>query len=281
MSEEMQQDTAAVVPSNESGDAPVVSTDDQNVSAAAEVVAATAQPKPEIEDRSWQSRYDRLKQEVSDELVGYARTYGGGKNIVGFLKQFEQVLGHPDVGPLAQQLLKTGRVEFPKAQPANEWDEPQAEPEWKPLVSSALQELQAVKQELTEFKTRQGMTAITDHTKKFLSEYPMDDQERALFNDYMGQQWSTLSANPNGSSILSKMDYTTFRTLALPGIEEFRSKIEARRMAKSRGQLAQKATDAPAQAPAASEKRPNGAMPQNAEQLRRQVQQAFAAAFRD
>lgn len=281
MSEEMQQDTAAISQPNESGDAPVESAADQNVSAAADVVAATATPEAKVEDRTWQSRHDRLVQEVSTDLIGYARTYGGGKNIVGFLKQFEQVLGHPDIGPLAQQYLKTGKVELPKAQPTNEWDEPQAEPEWKPLVSSALAELQSVKQELNEFKTRQGMSAITEHTKKFLSEYPMDDQERAQFNDYMGQQWGTLSANPNGAGILSKMDYSTFRTLALPGIEDFRSKIEARRMAKSRGQLAQKATDAPAQATAGNEKRPNGAPPQNAEQLRRQVQQAFAAAFRD
>lgn len=277
MLEEMQQDTAATPGATQSGDVPVVETSDQEVSAAAEVAVATAQPETKVEDRSWQSRYDRLQQEVGRDLLGYARSLGGGDKVVGFLKELEGMLGHSELGPIVQNFIATKQFSAPK--PKNEWDEPDQEPEWKNPIKSVLAELQTVKSELTGFKQQKGADMIRDHTKKFLSEMPMSDPERALFSDYMDSQFGTLSANPQGAGLLSSMNYQTFKTLALPGVEEFRDKIEARRIAKTRGQLAQKATDAPAQASAGKETRPNGPLPSSTAQLKESVRRAFMEAM--
>lgn len=277
MSDEMQPD-AAVDSTAQSGDAPVEGVQNPEASAAATDAAAPAQDQTKNEDRSWQSRYDRLQQEIGRELLGYTKAFGGGNQIVGFLKQLETLVGNPTLGPIVQNFLKTGQVDLPKPK-TNEWDEPVQEPDWRNPINSVLTEIQTLKQELNGFKQRQGMSAITEHTKKFLNDYPMSDEERAQFSEYMESQWGTLSANPNGASVLSNMDYDTYETLAYRGVKPFLDKIYARKLQKQRSQNVQKATDAPAQAPVATEKKPNGAMPQNAEQLRRQVRAAFERAM--
>jgi hypothetical protein len=275
MSEEMQHDAAAVS-EVQSGDAPVV-TPENEASATATDAAASSQPAEKSEDRSWQSRYDRLIGVVSKDLLGYAQQYGGGQNIVNFLKQFETVLGHPTIGPLAQQLLKTGNVELPKSK--NEWDETPAEDPWKPQFNSLLAELQSVKQELTSMKTQNGMQKITSHTAQFLKEYPLDDSERARFTAAMDERLGSLATTPAGASLLNSMDYRSFKSLALPEIEEDIERIVARKAAKNRTQVVQRATDAPAVGANGQEKRPNGALPQNPEQLKRQVREAFLRAM--
>ena len=275
MSDEMQHDAAAVV-TEQSGDAQVDSVATE-ASATATDAAASSQPAEKSEDRSWQSRYDRLSQSVSKELLGYVNQYGGGQNIVGFLKQFESVLGHPVVGPIAQQLLKTGNVELPK--PKNEWDETPAEDPWKPQFNSLLAELQSVKQELTSMKTQSGMQKITSHTAQFLKEYPLDDSERARFTAAMDERLGSLATTPAGASLLNSMDYRSFKSLALPEIEEDIERIVARKAAKNRTSVVQKATDAPAIGANGQEKRPNGSLPSNPEQLKRQVREAFMRAM--
>lgn len=261
----------------QSGDAPVGGAQGQEAPAPATEAAAPANT-PQVEDRSWQSRYDRLQQEIGRDLQGYVKAFGGGNQIVGFLKQLETLVGNPTLGPIVQNFLKTGQVDLPKPK-TNDWDEPVQEPEWKNPINSVLAEIQNLKQELNGFKQRQGMAAITDHTKRFMAEYPMSDDETAQFREYMDSQWGTLAANPNGASVLSNMDWDTYETLAMRGVKPFLDKIYGRRLQKTRSQNVQKATDAPAQTPVATEKRPNGAAPQSVEQLRQQVRAAFTRAM--
>jgi hypothetical protein len=273
MSDDTQQDDAVVQTSDQSGDAPVVDSAAQDSSVAA-VAAATAQPTTIDEDKSWQRRYDRLTNEISTDLIGYAKTYGGGRNIVGFLKQFESLLGNPTLGPLAQQFLKTGSVELPK--PKNEWDEPAQEPEWKAALNPLLAELQNVRQELTAMKTQTGMAKVTQHTAQFLKDYPLSESERAQFAAAMEEKLASFATNANGASILQGMDYRTFKAIALPEIEEHIEQIVARKASRNKAAVVQKATDAPGLAAAGKETKPNGPLPKSVEELRRSVQKAFS-----
>jgi hypothetical protein len=266
MSDE-QQPVAAEAVQDTSG-AASVETAQAEGSSAAEGTAANAQ---EI-DKSWQSRHDRLLSEIG-EARAYIKAYGGN-GVAGFLKQFESVLGNPTLGPLVQQLLKTGSVEFPK--PKNEWEEPVQEPEWKSAMNPLLQELQSLKGEITSLRSQSGMQRITQHTQAFLKEYPLTDEERALFASAVDEKLSSFATNANGAAILQNMDYKTYKSIALPEIEDHLERILARKTAKAKAQVAQKATDAPGMASGAKEIKPNGPAPRSVEELRRNVRKAFS-----
>lgn len=270
MSDDTQQDDAVVQAADQSGDAPVGEAAAQDSSVAA-IAAASAQPNVD-EDKSWQRKHDRLLNEIKP-LLGYSKQYGA-ENTAGFLKQFESVLGHPVLGPLAQQLLKTGNVELPKAK--NEWDEPVQEPEWKSALNPLLSELQSVKNELTSLKSQSGMQKITQHTAQFLKDFDLSGEERARFAASMEEKLASLTTNPNGASILQNMDYRTFKSIAMPEIEEDLPRIYARKASKERAAVVAKATDAPGQPASGKETKPNGPLPKSVEELRRSVARAFS-----
>jgi len=266
MSDETQNESAPA--ETESGDAPVTETQTQETTATASAAATTTE-----DDKSWQRRHDRLLQEIKP-ILGYTKSYGAD-GVAGFLKQFETALGNPTLGPLIQQLLKTGSVELPKPK-TNEWDEPVQEPEWKSAMNPLLSELQTVRQELTAMKAQTGMARVTNHTAQFLKEWPLSDTERAHFASAMEEKLASFTNNPNGASILQNMDYRTFEAIALPEIKDSIRDIVRRQASSERTQAAAKATDAPGINVVGKEIKPNGAPPKSVEELRRSVIKAFS-----
>jgi hypothetical protein len=265
---------------NQSGDAQVdAGTATETTTAVTEQQgAATTTADATAADRSWQGRYDRLQSQVSKDLLGYVQTYGGGQNIVGFLKQFESLIGHQTLGPVVQGFLKTGQVELPKQKQANEWDEPAADEPWKQPMNSLLAELQQVRTSLNEVHRSQGMNAISDYTKRFAAEYPMDEHEKAQFSEHMDAKLAQLAASPTGPTLLKNIDYSTFKSIALPGIEESLDAIIRRRQEKARGNAAARATDAPGRVANGNE-RQTLAVPMNSQQHAQQVREAFRRAM--
>ncbi len=263
----------------ESGQSDPVAAAAVETAQAAEGTAPTAPVVADktAEERSWQGRYDRLQAAVSKDLLGYVNTYGGGQNVVGFLKQFESLLGNQTLGPIVQTFLKTGQVEMPK--PKNDWEAETTDDPWKQPLNSVLAELQQVKQNLTDIQRSQGMNAVSDYTKRFLAEYPLDETEKATFGEHMDQKLSALTATPNGSALLKNLDYQTFKSLALPGIESSLDNIIRRRQEKARSNAAARATDAPGRTAGNGNERTAPTMPTNAQQHAKQVREAFRRAM--
>jgi hypothetical protein len=235
----------------------------------------------EARARKFQGEYDRLQAKVGPLATTMDNMGLNGDQTSGLLEKLDAALRHPELGQTLLQFFQSGQV--PVTRSPEELEMEELERPWGKEIDSLKNELlgaiNGIQSGITTVQRSQGMNAIESHTKRFHESYPMDDAERQEFTDAMDKRIAAMSSD-SGVALLQNLDWEGYRMMAIPLIEEFRPKIEARRLAQSREGKQAMATGAiglaaqEAEAPA----RPAGQpLARNKQEL---IQQARASARR-
>jgi hypothetical protein len=240
-----------------------------------------------------QSRYDKLKNLVGNKLSGRWLQELGGDGIDTALHQFETLLKDPQVAQAAKRLARNpdGTWGLSAAQRAAAavdagLSDPSSSDEfvdpWDKAIEARLKPLEerlnALIEGHEEIAQSNAGDAVARHTRQFLTEYPLSQEERAEFSEKIGPAIQRL--NPR---TLTKMTYEQFKKfIGLPEAEPYLGNVFARKATQKRSQLSELATDATGAPSLGAETRPNAPVrPKNIQELGRITAAAAMRAARE
>lgn len=242
---------------------------------------ADAKPSgPTPEERGFQRQFNKLSDSLSP-IKAYLDNpqLGGARGLATILSNTEKVWANPEIAAVLQEYLVSGKVAFPKAKDSSSYDDfqtPEETPAWKQELARRDAEIAGLRNMLHGVQKNVGMRGITDHTAKFLREYPMTPDEKARFEDAMDQRIDRLSSTPQGLQVLQSMGWDDYRSMGLVAIEDFRDAISERKRNQQRAANAGRATDAPGVSTGGDEARPTQ-LPRNRAELSQMAKRALRA----
>lgn len=245
-----------------------------------------ARKTPEETIRGLQSENDRVKSKFGKLLSsGYAKELGAD-GIIRALEQFEAVVRNPDVakqlqgGALVQGLdgnwvykpvanQKSAQVDSDAGLgEGGEYEDPaikRLRSEYDAKFENLTQQITTTRQRSDTSLAAGGQQRVGDFVKKFLTEYPLSQEERAEFGEAISADIQSLDP-----TMLLRLDYEQFkRRVALPNAEPFLPAALARRAKTNGSHLAGLATDAGTPGSQGAESKPAQQKPMSWQQLQR------------
>lgn len=240
-----------------------------------------------------QSKYDKIVNLVGNKLQGRWLQELGGDGIDRALHQFETLLRDPSVASAARRLAQNpdGSWTLTPAQRAaaavdagldqdsgsSEFVEP-----WEKAIDQrlnpVLERMNALIERVQGVSEVNSNEAISRHTRKFLSDYPLNEEQRAEFSEKIGPAIARLDPQ-----VVMKMTYDNFKSyLGIPNIEPYLEDVIARKQQMKRSAVNGMATDAPGLPSLGAETKPNAPVrPKSINQLQRELAAAAERAARE
>lgn len=205
--------------------------------------------------RKIQSDHDKLKNLVGDLTKSRWLQQLGPGGIAKALDQFEAMLSDPTAQQLAARLAPNadGTWGLTPAQRAaaavdaelngNGSADDFVEP-WEKAIDGRIAPLEkrlndAIDRLMTVSKSN-ATDSVARHTRQFLTEYPLSDEERAEFSEKIGAKIATLDPN-----VVTKLTFDQFVDhIGLPSVRPYLGNVFARKAKQQRSQLSELATDA-------------------------------------
>jgi hypothetical protein len=217
-----------------------------------------ARKTPEEIIKGLQSENDRMKGKFGRLLSSnYAKTLGAD-GIIRALEQFEAILAHPETAENVKVGLKqsaAGQWEYAPVsrQKAAQVDADAGmggdyeDPTVKAIKAYIDERMNPLIEQVGSLRQRNetalqagGQQKIADMTRRFLSEYPLEGDERSQFAEALSADIANLDP-----TMLLRMEYDQFKKrVGLPNIEPFLPASLARRAKQNGTRLAGFATDA-------------------------------------
>lgn len=196
--------------------------------------------EPGNEDRTWQSRHDKLHAQVEGIPEFLSELNLTPNQAIKALGQLDKLLGHEVLGEHVQDFFAGRTVSLRGGERVTDPDDDHAiDKPWEADLNALREENVGLRQQLGTVAQKQGVENVVAHTSKFLGDYPMNDEQLAEFEKRMDRSIDRLQ-----DSDIQRMNYDQFRGIALIHIDDFRGEIEARKAQNKRGRLSDMATDA-------------------------------------
>lgn len=236
----------------------------------------------EKEAKSWQGRYDKTLARFEGMEDVLEKHKIDGQQAATALDQYDLVLKDPTVGPLVNELLRTGKVDMPTSKTTEEIADERLERPWlkdlEERVGPMLEENRMLKAQLEGVQRNTGSQAVEKQVSRFLTEYPLTDEQTREFKEDV-KKWMSNVNSPQGLAMLQNMTWEAFQAMGVPMIEKWRSEIEVRRTETKRQGLQAMATDAPSRVlTTGAEPTAHGPVARNKQQVIANAQAAAARA---
>lgn len=253
--------------------------------------AKTTQDDRTNREKAIQTKYDKLVNLVGSKLQGRWLQELGGDGINEALHQFETLLRDPQVAAVAKRLARNAdgswglsaaqasaaRVDADAGLGGDEFVEP-----WEKAIDAKLapilERLSGLVENQQTISQANASEAVARHTRQFLTEYPLSEEERADFSERIGPAIARL--NP---VMVTKMTYEQFKKyVGLPEAEPYLGNVFERKRTQKRSALADLATDANGTPSLGAETRSSAPFkPKNITQLSRTLAAAAERAARE